>query len=147
MIPSAQLRVTFLPYLAHVQRDPPPAAISEGPHAVSVLFAKPRSELGHSLLPLVRHQHALVDHEARLAAVLDIEHGAHVGRAVAREALVGPTKRVGRQDHVVQLQDRIVRIGRLLLQHVEPGAGDAMRLRTSVKAFWSTMGPRAVFMK
>ena len=97
IIPSAQLRVTFLPSLAHVQRDPPPAAISEGPHAVSVLFAKPRSELGHSLLPLVRHQHALVDHEARLAAVLDIEHGAHVGRAESREALVGPTKRVGRR--------------------------------------------------
>src|SRR5271170_1514682 len=34
-----------------------------------------------------------------------------------------------RQDHVVELKDRVRWVGRLLLQHVQPGAGDAAFLQ------------------
>src|SRR5688572_5809335 len=70
-------------------------------------------------------QHGAIDHAARHAAVLDVEDGLHVRRAIAGEALIGPAQGVRRQDHVVELQDRIVRRRRLLLEHVEPGARDA----------------------
>ena len=83
-----------------------------------------------------------------IAAVLNVEHGLDVGGAVAGETLVRPAQRVRRQDDVVELQDRIVGIGRLLFEDVEPGAGDAAApAAPSVSAFWSTIGPRAVLMR
>src|SRR5688572_874832 len=84
-----------------------------------------RPEILNFSAPGVACQHGPVDHAARLAPLLHIEHGAHVGGAVAGKTLVGPAERVRRQDDVVEFQDRVVRIGRLLLQHVEAGAGDA----------------------
>jgi hypothetical protein len=57
---------------------------------------KSRPEFRHSLLPGGRLQHGLVDDKAWLTSVLNVEYGADVGGAVAREALIGLTKRVGR---------------------------------------------------
>src|SRR5687768_3492526 len=52
-------------------------------------------------------QDGAVDDAARHPAMLDVEHGFHVGRAVAGEALVSPAQGVRRQDHIVELEDRI----------------------------------------
>ena len=68
---------------------------------------KSRAEFGHSLLPYRRLQHGLVDDEARLASVLNIEHRAHVGGADAGEALIRPAQRVRREDNVVEFQQRV----------------------------------------
>ena len=61
--------------------------------------------------------------------MLDIQHRLHVGSTIAGEKLIGPAQRMRRQDDVVQLQDRIVGIGRLLRKNVEPSAGDAALLK------------------
>jgi hypothetical protein len=56
--------------------------------------------------------------------VLNIEDGANIGAAIAGETLVSPAQRVRRQNDIVELQNRVARIGRLLLEHVEPGPCD-----------------------
>ena len=55
--------------------------------------------------------------------------------------------RVRRDDHVVQRQERVVRVDRLLLEDVQPGPGDAPLASASVSARWSTIGPRAVLIR
>src|SRR6516225_1291467 len=61
--------------------------------------------------------------------MLHVQDRPDVSRAVSGEALVGPAERVRREDDVVQLQNWIVGIGRLLLKDIEPGAGDSTFLK------------------
>ena len=70
-----------------------------------------------------------VDDYARLAAVLDVKDSANVCSPVACEALVRPAKRVRSENHIVEFEDGIVGVRRLLLEHVEPGAGDPPLLK------------------
>src|SRR5882757_335546 len=82
------------------------------------LAVKACAEFGYAFTPSLARQHGLVDDDARLAPVLDVEHCLYVGGAVARETLVGPAQGVRRQDDVVELKERIARIGRLLLENI-----------------------------
>src|ERR1043166_955327 len=100
------------------------------------LFQPPASSranaFGESLQPRFearRFEYRTIDDPTRHATVLHFQRRRNVGGAVAGKALIGPAQRMGRQDHVVELQDRIGRIRRLSLQHVEPGAGDASFLQ------------------
>src|SRR5260221_10147505 len=54
------------------------------------LIAKACAEFDHAFAPSLARQHRLVDDDARLAPVLDVEHRLYVGGAVAGETLVGP---------------------------------------------------------
>src|SRR5918999_1448415 len=68
-----------------------------------------------------------VDQELRPASVVHRDHGGDRGAGDIAEELVGPGERMGSDDHVVQLEQRIVRRCGLLLEHVEAGARDAAR--------------------
>ena len=61
--------------------------------------------------------------------MLDVENGANVSRAVAGEALISPAKRMRCEDDIVQLQDWIRGIRRLLLKHIKPGPSEAALLK------------------
>jgi hypothetical protein len=61
--------------------------------------------------------------------MLDVQHRPDIGGAVACEALVSPAKRVRAKDHVVELENRIVRVRRLLFKHIEPSPGDSALLQ------------------
>jgi hypothetical protein len=63
-----------------------------------------------------RRQHRLIDHQVRLAGVLDVEDSADIAGTVAGKALIGPAQRMWGEDNVVELQNRICSVGRLLLQ-------------------------------
>src|SRR5258707_12309660 len=78
------------------------------------LIAKACAEFDHAFAPSLARQHRLVDDDARLAPVLDVEHRLYVGGAVAGETLVGPAEGGRRQDEVVELKVRTVRTGRPL---------------------------------
>ena len=56
--------------------------------------------------------------------MLDVKNGANVSGPVAGEALIRPAKRVRSEDHIVELEDWIVGIRRLLFEHIEPGPCD-----------------------
>ena len=79
-----------------------------GPVHLPAQLPKRCGEICKTLLPNRRCRARLVDDAARLAAVLDLEHRLDVGGAVAGKALVGPAKRMRRQDDIVELEDRIV---------------------------------------
>ena len=56
--------------------------------------------------------------------MLNVEHRPDVGCTISSEALIGPTKCVRRHDDIVEREQRIGRIGRLLLKHVKGCASD-----------------------
>src|SRR5689334_19264224 len=61
-------------------------------------------------------EHLTIDYAARDPALLYVENGAHIGSAISGKTLVSPAKRMRRQDHIVQLENWIIRIGRLRLE-------------------------------
>src|ERR1700677_2788583 len=111
------------------RRDQEFAAAHRDPVTSPSLAEAPRQRL-HPHLPRGRFQHRAIDDGAWRAPLLYVEHRPNVGGAVAGEALVGPAQRMRGENDVVELQDRIVGVGRLLLQNVEPGAGDAAFLQS-----------------
>src|SRR6185312_9749261 len=90
----------------------------------SLLVAENLPEPRQTLLPSGALKDIPIDDTARDTPMLEFEHRRDIGSTVAGEALVGPAERVRRQQDVVQRQDRVIRIGRLLFQDIEPGPGD-----------------------
>src|SRR6185437_10585625 len=84
---------------------------------------KTLAEPGQAVLPGCRFEHLTVDDDAWFAAVSDIKNSANIGGPVAGEALVGPAKGVGSEDHIVELEDAIVGVRRLFLQDIESRPG------------------------
>ena len=72
----------------------------------------------------LRLQHLAVDHVAGRPPLRDGEDAGEGALAHHAEALVRPGQGVGRQDHVVELEDRVRGIDGFLLEDVEGGAGD-----------------------
>src|SRR3712207_5209293 len=89
------------------------------PRSASPSIAETRAVIGQPALPALARQDGAIDDAARLAPVLHFEHRPDIGGADTRKTLVRPAQRVRRQHDVVELQDGIVGIGRLLLQHVQ----------------------------
>src|ERR1700751_1021832 len=56
--------------------------------------------------------------------MLDIENCANVGGSVASEALVSPAKRMRSEDHIVEFENGIISVWRLLFEHIKPSGGD-----------------------
>jgi len=79
--------------------------------------------------------------------MLDVKNCANIGGPVAGEALVRPAKGVRSEDDIIELENGVVGVRRLLFEHIEPRAGDTALLERLVSAFWSTIGPRDVLMK
>ena len=82
------------------------------------LAPKAGAEISHAALPALGTEHGPVDDNVRRPSVLDIQHRLHVGSTIGGEKLICPAQRMWRQDDVVQLEDRIVGIGRLLRENV-----------------------------
>src|SRR5437868_11209546 len=72
----------------------------------TTVFLQPRPETRQI-------QHLAIDHTAGRASVLDIDHRPDIGGAVAGKALVRPAQGMGRQNRIVELENRIARLGRL----------------------------------
>jgi hypothetical protein len=94
-----------------------------------LLFDEAPTVFRQSSLPRLALEHGTIDYTGGDPAVLEIENRLDVRRAVAGETLVGPAERMRRQDNVVELEDRIGRVGRLLLEDIKPGAGNAVFLQ------------------
>src|SRR5262245_49936967 len=69
-------------------------------------------------------QHVAVDDVPRDAPRSIIENRLARRAAIAQKALVGPAQGVRREDHVVQRQQRIARVDRLRIEHIETRTGD-----------------------
>jgi len=92
-------------------------------------------------------QHLAVHHAARHSPFITSRTASRRPHH-CREALVGPAQRVGGGDHIVELEERVVGVGRFLLEHASsPAPRSGRPASAAVSAFWSTMGPRAVLMK
>src|SRR5689334_13414104 len=74
-------------------------------------------------------QHIAVDDAAGHPAVLDIEDGADIRRAIAGEALIGPAQGMRGHNDVVEPQQRVIGRRRLELEDIEAGAGNALVLQ------------------
>src|SRR5262245_43909907 len=64
-------------------------------------------------------EHRAIDNTTWDSSLLNVEHSPDVGCTISGEALIGPAKCVRRHDDIVQRKERVVRIGRFLLEHVE----------------------------
>jgi hypothetical protein len=69
-------------------------------------------------------EHRAINNTARVSSVLNVEHGPDIGCTIPSEALIGPAKCVRRHDYIVERKERIIRIGRFLLEHIEGRTGD-----------------------
>src|SRR5262249_41170970 len=69
-------------------------------------------------------EHRATDYPAWDLSVLNVEHSPDVGCTISSEALIGPAKCMRRHDDIVEREERIGRIGRFLLEHIEGRASD-----------------------